>query len=81
MGHALADFSWQTDRMAMGKSRKAPPPEWYKPKLHGKFPCIWIYWLGSHALINGLVVFIITQSMVMGVLESITHFVIVLGKC
>ena len=81
MGHALADFSWQTDRMAFGKSRNSPLPKWYNRRLHGLFPCMWPYWLSSHALINGLIVFIITQSMVMGLFESVTHFVIDFGKC
>lgn len=62
--HALADFTFQTESMARGKSRKNADKQyqyWIKelgrdPK---KFKKTWFYWLSAHALIQGgLILFI-----------------------
>ncbi len=79
-GHALADFALQVDTMAKGKNRNrpvdmsvVPPGQTYTPT--------WAYWLGSHALIHGLVVSLITGIWWLGLAETVLHFVIDFAKC
>jgi hypothetical protein len=69
--HVLGDFSLQTDTMAMGKDRH------HDPALHG---VDWWYWLTSHALIQGLGVAIVTQSVWLGMAETVAHWLIDFGK-
>ncbi len=76
-GHALADFSLQTDVMAKGKNRHnktTPPPG-------AKYQPTWKYWLSAHALINGLAVSLITGIWWFGVLEAIIHWLTDFMKC
>ncbi len=78
-GHALADFSFQIDTMAKGKNRNrvdmsvVPPGQTYTPT--------WGYWMGSHSLIHGLMVAVITGIWWLGLAETIVHFVIDFAKC
>ncbi len=77
VGHALADFSLQTDVMAKGKNRHnrtAPPPN------QKFFPC-WPYWLTAHALIHGGAVALVTGQALLGVLETVFHWAIDFAKC
>lgn len=76
-GHALADFALQSDSMAKGKNRhrKTHPPPGAKYQ-----PC-WHYWLTAHALIHGGVVYLITQSLILGLAEFVSHWVIDFYKC
>ena len=76
-GHALADFSLQSDTMAKGKNRHRktdPPPG-------AKYQPMWFYWLTSHALIHGGIVGIITHIWWLGLLEAICHWGIDFFKC
>jgi len=77
VGHAVADFSLQTDVMAKGKNRhvKVVPPPGSK-----YFPC-WPYWLSAHALINGGAVALATQSVGLGLAETVSHWAIDFMKC
>ena len=76
-GHALADFSLQTDVMAKGKNRhnKTIPPPGAKYQ-----PC-WYYWLSAHALINGFMVALITGFWWIGFMEAIVHGISDFLKC
>ena len=58
--HALGDFALQTDYIAMHKSRKVAPDHW-----------AWV--LSAHSFIHGGAVFFATGSIVLGLLETITH--------
>lgn len=71
--HALLDFPLQGDTVAVNKNPHANTP------LQKHVP--WYYWLGAHALVHGGGVLIITGSTLLGVLETISHFVIDWGKC
>lgn len=71
--HCLADFSLQGDATAINKNPDANTP------LQKAVP--WYYWLGSHAIIHGGGVALVTGSIFLGVLETIAHFLIDLGKC
>lgn len=72
MMHALTDFALQNERMALGKSKYTNKLEIYVP---------WYYWLTSHALIQGFGVYLITQNMYIGLLETILHWGIDHLKC
>jgi hypothetical protein len=73
VAHALADFPLQGDATAINKNPNANTP------LQKHVP--WYYWLGSHAIIHGGGVALVTGSVFLGVLETIAHFFIDLGKC
>jgi hypothetical protein len=76
VGHALADFVFQREVMAKSKSRHAAV---YKSNSPG-FPG-WYYWLISHALFHGGVVFLISGSLLLGVIETVLHTLIDFSKC
>jgi hypothetical protein len=83
-GHALADFSLQSDTMAKGKH------VWLNTG-----PVPWAYWMLAHSLIHGLVVALVVLgaypesawhdrghvALALGVWETVAHFVIDLLKC
>ncbi|MFO8239023.1 MAG: DUF3307 domain-containing protein [Prochlorococcaceae cyanobacterium] len=69
MGHFLADFALQSDRMAVEKC----------PGKGGVLP--WGWWLCAHAAVHGLVVAAITGLPLLGLAEWIVHAGIDLGKC
>lgn len=71
--HALLDFPLQGDAVAINKNPNA------KTELQKHVP--WYYWLGSHALAHGFGVWFVTQSALLGVLETVAHFFIDLAKC
>jgi hypothetical protein len=77
IGHAFADFVFQTDAMAKGKNRhvkgSAPPGQ--------KYVSCWLYWLSAHALVHGGVVIMLTGLTYFGVVETILHFFIDTLKC
>jgi len=73
VGHAVADFALQSDAMASEKCRHSDTP------LQKSVP--WYYWLSAHALIHGGAVFVVTQSVALGVAETVLHWWIDFGKC
>lgn len=81
IGHAFADFAFQSDWIAMNKNRHNPSPVGYSPKLHGPKMTIWPYVLGSHALIHAGMVYVITGNIYFTVAEAMLHFMIDFGKC
>jgi len=76
VGHALGDFVLQRQVMATAKSRHA---EIYRTAGKG-FPD-WYYWLGAHALVHGGAVFLISGSLLLGVVETVLHAAIDFSKC
>ena len=75
-GHALADFVLQPDAMGYGKNRN----DKIHDKEHSLFP-VWWYWLTAHSLVHGGVVYLITGSLILGVIESVVHWVTDFAKC
>ena len=75
-GHALADFVLQPDAMGYGKNRN--------DKIHhtedSLFP-VWYYWLTAHSLIHSGVVFMITNSLLLALLEFVIHWFTDFAKC
>lgn len=76
VGHAMGDYVFQGEVMATSKSRHAAI---YKTAGKG-FPG-WYYWLGSHALVHGGFVFLISGSWVLGTIETLLHTIIDYAKC
>lgn len=73
VAHALLDFPLQGDVVAINKSPKA------KTELQKHVP--WYYWMSSHALVHGGAVAFITNSVWLGLAETLCHFTIDYHKC
>ena len=73
VAHAVCDYPLQGDAVAINKNRNA------KTELQKHVP--WYYWLGSHALMHGGAVALITGMPVLGLLETVCHFGIDFLKC
>lgn len=71
--HALFDFPLQGDAVATNKNRNL------HTELQKHVP--WFYWLGSHAIVHGAGVAILTHSLMLGMFETIAHFIIDFFKC
>lgn len=71
-GHFICDYVFQTDAIATGKNRLLDPC---------KFGVNWYYWMTSHAITHGVAVGLITNSVLIGVIETILHWIIDTGKC
>jgi len=69
VGHALADYPLQGDFLARGKNHKNP--------IAG---VQFYHCLGAHALIHGGMVYLLTGSFLLGVLETVIHAAIDYGK-
>ena len=75
-GHALADFVLQPEAMGYGKNRN----DKIHDKVNSLFP-VWWYWLTAHALVHGGVVYLISNSLLLGLLETILHWITDFAKC
>lgn len=75
-GHALADFVLQSDVMATAKNRHNA----IHKNRGDNFPP-WQYWLGAHTLIHGGVVLLVTESLLLGFIETLLHTLIDFLKC
>ena len=78
MGHALADFALQNSDMARLKNRHNKPTN--VPPGQKVIPC-WYYFLTSHALIHGGVVWAITGYWYLAIAEIVAHWLIDFVKC
>lgn len=74
IGHALGDFPLQGDFLARGKNRHLPSPILADGDRSHKR--VWLYCLTYHAIIHAGLVWIITGSVVIGVIELIVHWII-----
>lgn len=73
VGHALMDYALQSEAMALEKDRHSKTP------LQKSVP--WYYWLSAHSLCHGGAVYLITQSVSLGILETVIHWFIDYAKC
>ncbi len=78
-GHALGDFALQTEWMATNKDRNIRLR--YPPEERAKLQVIWPYLLTSHSLHHGLIVFLITQRLSLGIAETVVHWISDYAKC
>lgn len=77
IGHAVCDFSLQTDSMAKGKNRHnqtVPPPG-------AKYAPSWYFWLLAHALIHAGAVLVVTHNHWCALAEFALHTAIDFSKC
>ncbi len=74
-GHFVGDFVLQPSPMSSGKNRNNS-----RERFDDGFPQ-WYYWLSAHASMHGLIVYLITDSIIFMLLELISHWVIDLIKC
>lgn len=70
-GHFYADYAWQSDFIAVGKSPA-------KGILNG-VPWYWI--MLAHCFIHGAIVAILTNYVFLGLAEVLCHFGIDMAKC
>ena len=80
IGHALADFTLQTDTMARGKNRNRPVDPAAIPPGQ-KVQKVWPYWLTSHALIHAGMVGVILGRWDIAFAEFVLHWLIDFAKC
>lgn len=78
-GHALADFSLQTEWIATNKNRHVRLR--FPPEQRAKMQVIWPYLLTSHALMHGLMVWLITERLSLSLAETCIHWITDFGKC
>jgi len=72
-GHALADYSLQSDTMAVGKNRHLEG---------GRYRTVpWYYWMAAHSLIHGGIVGLLSGWIVLGVIETLLHYIIDCARC
>lgn len=76
VGHALGDYVFQRDIMATSKSRHAAIYQTASKRFPG-----WYYWLVAHALVHGGLVFLISGSALLGIIETVLHTIIDYTKC
>lgn len=76
VGHVVADFVLQSEAMGRGKNRHSD----IHHNRSSNFPN-WHYWLGAHALMHGGMVYLITNSLFLGLIETATHCLIDFSKC
>lgn len=78
-GHALADFALQTEWIATNKNRHARLK--LSPEMRKQSQVIWPHLLTAHALHHGLMVFLVTQRLSLGIAETVVHWITDFGKC
>jgi hypothetical protein len=77
-GHAIADFALQTTWIAIHKNRHSKDN--LLPGEQEMEPTVWPWVLTAHSLHHGLMVYLITRSIVLGLSETIVHWVTDFGK-
>jgi len=79
-GHCIADTTFQTDFMARGKNRHGVIDLSRVPK--GQKPIrLWWMWLMHHAMVHGLIIYLLTGRPLLGMIETASHWIIDFGKC
>ena len=76
IGHAVCDFALQSDAMGGGKNRHKKITQTKSLQFPG-----WYYWMTAHALIHGGAVYLITANLVLGLIETVLHWIIDFCKC
>ena len=81
IGHAFADFAWQSEFMATNKNRHLVP----KDTDTGRPSSMWLHVLTAHCLVHAGTVWLILgdlkQAWIFAVAEFILHWFIDLVKC
>lgn len=81
IGHAFADFAWQSEFMAVNKNRHLVP----KDTDDGRPSSMWLHVLTAHCLVHAGVVWMILGSLksawLVALIEFVLHWFIDLVKC
>ena len=77
IGHALGDHPLQGEYLALYKNRHNMPEPHLSPTQQ---PTIWPHCLTAHSLIHAGIVWIVTTSPLLGVIEFVLHWFIDLAK-
>jgi hypothetical protein len=78
-GHAIADFAIQTEWIATNKNRHVRKS--LSPELQEKMQVIWPHLLTAHSLHHGLMVYLVSQKLSLGLAETAVHWLTDFGKC
>ena len=70
IGHAIADYPLQHEFMAQAKQ----PKYWKEVKSSKGFE--WVFVLAFHCFIHGGAVWLLTESLLLGLIETVLHFLI-----
>ncbi len=73
IGHAVADYSLQSEFIALAKSRHSDLSSTFR---NGAQPGLWIHALGAHSLVHAGAVWIISGSVILALAELILHSII-----
>ena len=76
-GHALADYALQSTEMVVLKNPTRPEAF----DIDGEKMGPWWWWMTAHALINGLVVYVITGAFWALCYEAFMHWLLDWSKC
>lgn len=77
IGHALADFPFQGEFLAMCKNQR----HLIRLKDPNLPPTMWVTCMTAHCLIHAGMVWIVTGSSLLGVIEFVIHWLLDLAKC
>lgn len=81
IGHAFADFAWQSEFMAVNKNRNLVP----KDTDDGKPSSMWLHVLSAHCLVHAGAVWMILGSLklawALALFEFVVHWIIDFVKC
>jgi hypothetical protein len=75
-GHFIADIAFQSESLARQKNPHAPPPKAYDPAIHGPMYSCWPYYMATHASIHAVMVYFITGSSNLAIIEFFAHYFI-----
>jgi len=78
-GHSIADFALQTEWIATNKNRHVRLT--LSPEKQNQMQVIWPHLLTAHSLHHGLMVFLVTQKLSLGIAETVAHWLTDFGKC
>jgi hypothetical protein len=79
IGHVLGDYPLQGRFLAMAKNRHADVTSLFGGNLPPRG--LWIHTLTAHSLIHAGIVWFITRSLTLGLVELALHWVIDFAKC
>ncbi len=78
-GHALADYALQNEWIATNKNRHFR--DTLSAEAQKNMQVIWPHLLTAHSLHHGLLVYLISQNITLGVAETVVHWMIDFAKC
>ena len=72
MGHLIGDYILQSENVAIGKNFAVDRKRLGVP---------WFYWMGAHCSVHAMIVYFLSGSVALAVVEFVSHWCIDSGKC